>query len=405
MNHPSIKRLFEVHCNKRLYDRRHLTNKYIPTLFEECIDEVRKFIGNSPVYFIIDESPDIKHRSVVNVLVGALNGTYSKPFLLKVEMFDCSVDNALIAQVLINSCNRLWSGDIHYERVYFIISDAASYMKKAFNDHWKTLFPNSIHITCLAHAIHNLCDTIRTHYDLVNTFVTKVKDLLSHSRSARTSIYEIIGFLPPKAVITRWGTFLEATDYHLTYINQMEQWINSLNDESRSTNELKQLITNENFKLQILGIKKCFFLASIVKMIEKQGLSVQQQLNYIEQIRNNPSLPPWAKQRFEEVLAKNEGLANLKAKLGSLMDVEYNNRVEYLPLVSADVERTFSQYKYILSDRRTSMSEENIEKVNILMFNRFLDTSSDVDAPQAASSSQEMASNVEEMTISSEEDD
>lgn len=312
------------------------------------------------------------------------------------------LDNAIVAQILVNSCNRLWPDEIHYERVYFIISDAASYMKKAFTDHWKTLFPNSIHITCLAHTIHNLCDTIRTHYDLVKTFVAKVKDRLSNSKSARASIYELIGFLPPKAVKTRCGTFLEAPEYHLYHINELEAWIESLDDESGATLTLKQLIANPDFKLQLLAIKKCSFIAAVIKMIEKRGLSIQEQLNLVEQIKNNPLLSPLAKQRCEEVLGRNEGLATLKAKLDSL--IEYNNRVGYLPLVSADVERTFSQYKYILSDRRTTMSEENIEKINILMFNRFFDPPSDAGPSTSSSSSQAVASNVEEMTLSSDED-
>ena len=73
VNHRSIKQLFEVRCNKKIYDRRHLTRKYIPVLFEESVNEVRQFVGENYVYFIIDETPDIKKRSVVDILVGILN--------------------------------------------------------------------------------------------------------------------------------------------------------------------------------------------------------------------------------------------------------------------------------------------------------------------------------------------
>lgn len=405
VNDPSIKNLFEVDCGKRIYDRRHLTSKYIPLIFEELIGDIRKSIGNSFVYFIIDESPDIMHRSVVNVLVGKLDGHYSKPHLLKVDMFDCSVDNTIVSQVIINACIRLWPEGIKYQDVLFIISDAAAYMKKAYRDNWKTLFPNSIHITCLAHAIHNLCDTIRLRYNLVNSFVAKAKERITASIVNRNALIEAVGFLPPKAVITRWGTFLEAAEYYLEFFDQVKDWIESMDSESQATSTLKQLIDDPDFKLQLLSIKNCFFLVQAIKEIEKQGLSVNHQLSIINDIKNNPILPQWAKDRFNSILEKNEGIFQLKTRLDSLVDLNYNNRVEYVPLVSADVERSFSQYKYILNDRRTNLGEENIEKINMLMFNKFIgrqSTTSSSNTP-TPSTSQAMSASIQEIDLSDDE--
>ena len=82
VNHPSIKKLFEVHMNRRIYDRTYLTRAFTPRIYNDMIDKIRNYVGDNYVYFIIDEVPDIKFRGVVNVLVGILNGTYSKPFLL-----------------------------------------------------------------------------------------------------------------------------------------------------------------------------------------------------------------------------------------------------------------------------------------------------------------------------------
>ena len=37
-----------------------------------------------------------------------------------------------------------------------------------------------------------------------------------------------------------------------------------------------------------------------------------------------------------------------------------------------DVERSFSMYRDILTDKRTNLSDDNIEKYNIVYYNSFL---------------------------------
>ena len=320
-------------------------------------------------------------RSIINVLVGILNGVYSKPCLLIVRYYDCPVDHSIMSQVLNDACMRLWPDGIQYDKVELIITDAASYMKKAFNSN--PLFTRAIHITCLAHAIHNLCDTIRLKYGLVNTFVSEVKNRISYSKVDRIELVEKVGFLPPKSVITRWGTFLEAAEYHLNFIEQLKSWIMEMESASVSASVLKELIQNPEFDLQLIAIKKCFFLVTCIKKIETQGLSIHDQFKVLMDIKQHPLLPEWAKQRFTDILQKNEGLTKLQFYYNSDEDLAFNNRVQYAPLVSADVERSFSQYKYLLSERRTNLSVENIEMLNIVMFNHFNVITSDADGEES----------------------
>jgi len=47
-------------------------------------------------------------------------------------------------------------------------------------------------------------------------------------------------------------------------------------------------------------------------------------------------------------------------------------KTSYAPLVSVTVERSFSTYKSILTDRRHNLLEANIEKLIMLSFNDFI---------------------------------
>ncbi len=51
---------------------------------------------------------------------------------------------------------------------------------------------------------------------------------------------------------------------------------------------------------------------------------------------------------------------------------EFKFITNYAPLKSVDVERSFSTYKNLLSDKRTNFTESNIEKFIFIQFNTFL---------------------------------
>ena len=86
--------------------------------------------------------------------------------------------------------------------------------------------------------------------------------------------------------------------------------------------------------------------------------------------------------KLEYVLSKNQGEKKLR-DISKLIDGEEGSLPEgwsasdiaslkYCPVQSVDVERSFSVYKTILTDRRTSFTEENLSKVMIChcFFNR-----------------------------------
>lgn len=366
LNHPSFKNLFENILKKRLYTRLHLSTTYIPALFEQAIGELRSKVGDHHIYFIVDESPDLMERAVVNVLVGKLDGSYSKPQLLMVKIFEKSVNSTTINQVMMQACARLWPDGIQFDRVQLVLTDAAAYMNKAFSN--DSVFPNLIHITCLVHALHRVSETIRTKYNLINELVVEIKRRLAYSKNDKKRFIEMVGCIPPHVVLTRWGTFLNAAKFYNEKFAQVQQWIDGINSGSQGVQRLKELRSNVNLEFQLLSIQNCFFLKDVIKKLETQGLSVIEQLELLEEAKQN--LPQFAKEKLNSCLSKNTGFNLFISKFEDSNDYSFKQRVQYAPLVTVDVERSFSQYKYILNDRRTNLSPENIERLNVLMFNR-----------------------------------
>ena len=75
--------------------------------------------------------------------------------LLNAEFLDQTY-HSTIATSTINSLQTLWPEGILYSNVLCFISDAVAYMPKSYRGILAPMFPNSVHVTCVAHMIHNV---------------------------------------------------------------------------------------------------------------------------------------------------------------------------------------------------------------------------------------------------------
>ena len=84
-----------------------------------------------------------------------------------------------------------------------------------------------------------------------------------------------------------------------------------------------------------------------------------------------------AKEKLENVLNSNPDFGKLKSIrsifLGeNIKDFDFNltlsqiTSLKFAPVTSCDVERSFSAFKNVLTDKRTSLSEENLERLVVV---------------------------------------
>ena len=96
-----------------------------------------------------------------------------------------------------------------------LLSDCAAYMTKS-GRLMKLNYPNLLHITCLVHAIHRVCEQVREMFPEVNKFIACMKKIFLKSGSRIHKFKQACPDLPlpPKPVLTRWGTFIVAALYY-----------------------------------------------------------------------------------------------------------------------------------------------------------------------------------------------
>lgn len=284
-----------------------LRQYYVPNIYESIIDKIRIEVGEDPIYLIVDETTDKCNRNVFNVMVGHLNGKYSKPMLLMVRFLEVA-DNIHVSQAILDALKLLWNGNIYYDRLWLILTDMGSYMLKSVDNLKKSsLFPNLKNVTCILHVLHNVCEKLRDEKDLINEFISKFQNIICKSNQRKKKFKQITNLpLPPKAVITRWGTWLETAFYFSKNFTKVSEFVNNLDSRKSKAIELAQKLLNGenrlNLEYQLISILKYEFLPEIIDKLQTQGLSIDRQMELFNEVKSK--LDGNALQKFANLEAK-----------------------------------------------------------------------------------------------------
>ncbi|KAL4092191.1 hypothetical protein QTP88_026733 [Uroleucon formosanum] len=345
------------------YTKKHIPNESTlrKSFLHPCYVSTIEKIGDSYIYLVVDETTDINGSYIANLLVGVLNEqSPSKPFLIACKKLD-KTNHSTISRFVNDSLRILWPHGGNDEKALLLCSDAVPYMIKA----GKTLnvfFPNMIHISCLAHMIQRLAEKVREMYPNVNTLVRNLKKVFLKAPQ-RVDVYkEIMPSvpLPPEPVLTRWGTWIKAANFCADHLDNLKIILQKLEDKNVfSIKKLKSIKNLERSSLTLcdsIQIVNNVILA-MEKVPGQQGKIIQEKLLYL--IEKNVGFQT-AKQITAILSGKGNSIMppNLTPSMCSC--------VKFAPITSVDVERSFSTYKSILTEKIISMTSENMEKYIIV---------------------------------------
>lgn len=270
------------------------------------------------------------------------------------------------------------------ERVIVFLSDAAPYMIKA-GKVLQVFYPNLIHVTCFAHGVHRLAEEVRSTFGNVNKLISSTKKVFlkapSRIKAYKAKLPKVP--LPPEPVVTRWGTWVEAVLFYNEHFEAIKGIVNDFESaESLAVYECKEAFNDYNIKKHIAVITTHFsHIPASIKKLETQGLVLFESIQLMDTIRQqNSSLPEVfpnkLKKKFENILNNNPGFESLcqinsfikgsENILPEVISAKNAPKFKYCPVTSADVERSFSVYKNILSDQRHNLTTEHLEQYLIV---------------------------------------
>ena len=203
VEHPKLRGFLEKNMQITLPSDSTLRKKHMPLAYENCIEIIKKGLEGKSIWISIDETTDSLKRKVANVIIGELKcEDYSKPYLAKCTFLE-TADSAAIARLANDTLNELWPG-FDKQLLKVLISDAAPYMVKAGKD-LKIFYPSLIHVTCLCHGLHRVCELVRELYPEVNKLIASIKKVFKKAPDRVTTFKQSYPNLPfpPEPVITR----------------------------------------------------------------------------------------------------------------------------------------------------------------------------------------------------------
>ena len=160
------------------------------------------------------------------------------------------------------------------------------------------------------------------------------------------------------------------------------------NEDATSISAAKDLIMNPLLAPELAFISANFSLiADTVIRLEKRNLPLTESLHLLRTVKNSidsmedPRAEP-VKEKLKALFTGNSGLNTIE-RFGQAIssgtqepnDTSIDNPHKVMlfknaPITSVDVERTFSEYKRILTDQRQSFQFVNLKKVLITAFNK-----------------------------------
>lgn len=210
-----------------------LQEKYLDAVYQKEKEELKNLIDRKPVAVIFDETPDVEGRCVLNILIAPLEKDESGRILayLADTVFLKECNHSTVSQAVVQ-CLHEYS--ISNENVIVFDTDNATYMKKAYTAALQSLFPNSIHITCMAHIMNLIGDAFRRPFEKVNSFQLSFSQMFYQAGSRKRRYLQFLSAkLPPakKATMapnpcaTRWNSWFSAVQYHSEHFPWYKEFI------------------------------------------------------------------------------------------------------------------------------------------------------------------------------------
>lgn len=125
VSNPSIIRLFETYTKNAMPSETNLRHKYVPMLYDKCIEDLRAKAKGKYIWVSLDETTDAKQQMVVNFLFGIMESDETHPergksYLLNMAIVDAANANNM-AKFFNDSLLLLWPEGKCFNDIQFII--------------------------------------------------------------------------------------------------------------------------------------------------------------------------------------------------------------------------------------------------------------------------------------------
>ena len=208
----------------------------------------------------MDEA-EIAKQKYISVLVGSLDAP-NQTFLVDCHPLD-SGSNVNSSIILHTVDDILRQPEIKRENFSLFLTNAARYMSLAGKT-LKEFYPSLMHVTCVAHLLHNCAMRVRGHFKNIDEIIATIKAATIKNKDRKKDFHD--AGLPslPDPVITRWATWLRAALYYSENLPAVRTIVNNWTSAGPLVSRAKDAINMED----LVKINQYRTLAANVEFLE-----------------------------------------------------------------------------------------------------------------------------------------
>ena len=137
----------------------------------------------------------------------------------------------------------------------------------------KESYPSLMHITCVAHLLHNCAMRVRAHFKNIDEIIATIK--AATIKNNRKKDFHDAGLpSPPDPVITRWATWHRAALYYSDNLPAVRTIVNNWTSAGLLVSRAKDTINVEDLVPDLVKINQYRTLAANVEFLEGSACTI-----------------------------------------------------------------------------------------------------------------------------------
>jgi len=358
LRNPSLRKLFEdirhplpseTSCRNRVAD-----------LAEQKLIQIKNLIKGAGAFFLVVDESEVKGNRYVLVLIGSINAP-SRTFVIDCVSLSQAPDSDSITRIIDDVVVKF---GVERDEFALLITDAARYMTCAAAT-LKILYPRLLHITCIAHLLHNCALKVKNHFEHVDQLIARIKASTVKNRT-REILFHSIGS-PPLPVVTRWGSWINAALYYADHLTTVREIVRNFLGDGITVTRAKNVVEEQCLATDLANISRCYkSLAELILKLESAEYTIIKASSDLRNLDFGTD-PCKIKEYLTKRLAVHEMSAIVDASRKDISPANYALLQNCQP-TSASVERGFSILKKMLAKDR-AFDPTNVKNYFILRCN------------------------------------
>ena len=357
LNHSSLKSLFAT--MGKVSPSENAARACVAKLSSQKEKQIKELLRDKIIFLILDEA-EIAKQKYISVLVGSLDAP-NQSFLVDCHPLDSgsNVNSSIILHTVDGILRQL---EIKRENFSLFLTDAARYMSLTGKT-LKELHPSLMHVTCVAHLLHNCAMGVRAHFKNIDEVIATIKPATIKNKDRKKDFHDAGLPSPPNPVITRWATWLRAALYYSENLPAVRIIINNWTSAGLLVSRAKDAINVEDLVPDLVKINQYRTLAANVEFLEGSACSITEAYGLLNNIQFDND--PCAIKNYIKKRLSNSDLETIINCTNLTIDPTSYALLQKVQPISAAVERPFSMLNKLLRKDR-NFDVKNVKKYMML---------------------------------------